>query len=84
MKILYFSATWCGPCKSLAPIINEIATSNNISIEKIDIDENPNLVKDYSIRSVPTLIFEENNKELGRNIGFANKAKLQNLITNLR
>jgi thioredoxin 1 len=62
--LLYFTATWCGPCKKVMPIIKDKFTKiNNMSIYQIDIDENDKLVKKYDIKSVPTFIMIKNNIE---------------------
>jgi len=68
MKYLYFSAEWCGPCKTLKPIMEEV--SKQIPVSKIDIDSNPQYTVEYNVRSVPTVILVENTgKELSRSIG---------------
>tara|TARA_B100001121_G_C18353165_1_gene463441 strand:+ start:30 stop:371 length:342 start_codon:yes stop_codon:yes gene_type:complete len=55
--LLYFTASWCGPCKKMAPIIKEKFTKiNNLDIYKIDIDDNDNICTKYNIKSVPTFI----------------------------
>ena len=64
----YFSATWCGPCKSFKPVINEIA-SEGYSVQFIDIDKSPNTATQYSVMSVPTVIIEENGSEVDRFVG---------------
>jgi len=66
-KILRFTATWCGPCKSLNEILNRIET--NIPIEVIDIDKNVDIATEYGIRSVPTMIMVEDNNILKKMIG---------------
>ena len=64
----YFSATWCGPCKSFKPVINEIA-SEGYSVQFIDIDQSPNTATQYNVMSVPTVIIEENGVEVDRFVG---------------
>ena len=66
--IKYFSATWCGPCKSFKPVMNEIA-SEGYSVQFIDIDQSPNMATQFSVMSVPTVIIEENGIEVDRFIG---------------
>ena len=62
--LLYFTASWCGPCKKMMPIIEGKFTKiNNMSIYKIDIDDNDVLVKQYNIKSVPTFIMIKDNME---------------------
>ncbi len=64
----YFSATWCGPCKVFKPLMTEIASEGN-SVQFIDVDEQQNLASQYGIRSVPTVVIEENGNEVDRFIG---------------
>ena len=66
--IKYFSATWCGPCKSFKPVMNEIA-SEGYSVQFIDIDQSPNMATQFSVMSVPTVIIEENGVEVDRFVG---------------
>ena len=64
----YFSAVWCGPCKAFKPVINEIA-SEGYSIEFIDVDQEQNKATKYGVRSVPTVVIEENGIEVDRFVG---------------
>ena len=64
----YFSATWCGPCKSFKPVMNEIV-SEGYSVQFIDIDQSPNTATQYNVMSVPTVIIEENGVEVDRFVG---------------
>ena len=66
--IKYFSATWCVPCKSFKPVMNEIA-SEGYSVQFIDIDQSPNMATQFSVMSVPTVIIEENGIEVDRFVG---------------
>ena len=78
-----FWATWCGPCKMMAPIVEKLAeriTSNNIKIGKIDVDENPNLAQEYEIMSIPTFILFENGKVKNKSVGMQDIASLEELI----
>ena len=69
MKIAkYFTATWCGPCKAFKPIILELISEGyNITIH--DVDENQELASKYGVRSIPTMVIEENGVEVDRFIG---------------
>ena len=64
----YFSATWCGPCKAFKPVMNEIA-GEGYSIEFIDVDQEQNKATKYAVRSVPTVVIEENGIEVDRFVG---------------
>ena len=64
----YFTATWCGPCQSFKPVMNEIA-SEGYSIEFIDVDQEQNKATKYAVRSVPTVVIEENGIEVDRFVG---------------
>jgi len=77
LKVLYFSTTWCGPCKAMAPIITEAA--NSLDIQKIDAEQNPDLTRQYSVTTVPTFIFLKNGQEVGRKSGAMRKADFDNL-----
>ena len=76
----YFSATWCGPCKTFKPVMNEIAGEGH-SVQFIDIDQSQDLAAKYNVRSVPTTVIEENGIEVDRFIGAIPKQQvLQKLI----
>lgn len=74
MRILFFSANWCGQCKIVKPKFIDICKSNNFTnYEIIDVDENAEKVDDYNIKNLPTaiFIFSENNKNIAiRALGF--------------
>jgi thioredoxin 1 len=69
MKYLYFTASWCGPCKMLGPIIERVKNSG-INIQKIDVDTNNDLVSQFGIRNIPTVVLtDDSNKEYTRITG---------------
>ena len=74
-RILRFTASWCGPCKSLAQNL-EIANLN-MPIEVVDIDVHPELAQEYGIRGVPTLVMLEENNEVKRVVGSKTVNQLQ-------
>lgn len=75
-KILYFSAAWCGPCKTLGPIIESL--SGQINYDKIDVDNNQDLSIEYGVRNIPTLVLVENGEAKGRLVGIQSKESILN------
>lgn len=77
-----FSATWCGPCKALSPIIGQIAdeTVGKYKVAKVDIDDSPKLATRYGIRGVPTVMVFKNGEKCGQHVGVTNKATLLKLL----
>ena len=76
-KLLYFSAAWCGPCKTLGPIVESL--SGQINYEKVDVDNNQDLPIQYGVRNVPTLILlDETGETKGRLVGIQSKDAILN------
>lgn len=77
-----FYATWCGPCKALAPILKEVKDSlgERISILKIDVDKNQTLASHYQVRGVPTMILFKNGQQLWRQSGVLSKENILQVI----
>lgn len=68
MKYLYFSAPWCGPCKQLAPKMEEVAET--VTVEKILVDDNHEMTEQFKVRNIPTVILvSDNNTEIERFVG---------------
>ncbi len=79
--ILDFWASWCGPCKMLAPIIEEIANERtDITVGKVNVDEQPDLASKFGIFSIPTLIVFENGKEVNKAVGYMDKDQVLDLL----
>ncbi len=70
-SLLYFSASWCGPCKSMSPIVEGISSmmSDRFNTVKIDIDSTPVIAADYGIRSVPTMMLVKDNEIIDQRVG---------------
>ncbi|MGH6883899.1 thioredoxin TrxA [Hypericibacter sp.] len=77
-----FWAEWCGPCKMIAPALEEIATSMNgrVTIAKINIDENPNTPRKYGVRGIPTLMLFKDGQVAATKIGALPKNKLSEWV----
>jgi len=77
-----FWAEWCGPCKSLAPALEDASNdlSEKIAVYKLNIDENPVAPQKYGVRGVPTIVFFRNGEEAGRQVGLLPKSKLYEKI----
>ena len=81
--LVYFFATWCGPCKMLSPILEEMANErSSVKIVKVDIDESMDLARRYGIMSVPTLLLFKDGKLISQTTGFMPKTDLENWINN--
>jgi thioredoxin 1 len=80
--LIDFFAEWCGPCKTMSPILKETKSKlgDKITIIKIDIDKNPEAAATYQVRSVPTLMFFKNGKQLWKQSGIVQSNELVNLF----
>jgi len=67
-KFLYFSADWCGPCRQLGPVMEEINNSG-YPVQKINIDNNPELAQKFGIRNIPTVILTIDDRDVARKVG---------------
>lgn len=84
MKLYHFTATWCKPCEKLAPVLEEFLGENpDIDYIKIDVDDQGYIAQQNNVMSVPTLIIKENDVEVKRHKGVANKETLRGLFDGL-
>lgn len=77
-----FTATWCGPCKAIAPFIDQLADEyqGKFRVAKIDVDESPNIASKYGIRGVPALYVFKGGEVVATQVGAAPKAKIAELM----
>ncbi len=82
LVLVDFYATWCGPCKAMAPMLEKLATAMNgeVKIIKVDVDKNREAAAKYSIRSVPTLILFKSGNPVWKESGVVPIAKLKEII----
>jgi thioredoxin 1 len=79
--LIDFYAEWCGPCKMIAPIVHELAEENpDITVVKVDVDEETPLALEFGVQSIPTLVVMKNGKVANKAIGFRSKEQLLELI----
>ena len=78
-----FWATWCGPCRMVAPIVEEIASENNgkLKVAKVDVDANPETAQQFGVMSIPTLIVFKGGQPVERLVGYMPKAKLMQALS---
>ncbi len=82
VHIVDFYAEWCGPCKMLMPILEDI--SNNVSIIKVDVDAHGDIAQEYGIMNVPTLLFVKDGKVKSKSSGFQSKEMILKNIEDLK
>ncbi|WP_165249128.1 thioredoxin [Adlercreutzia sp. ZJ141] len=77
-----FYATWCGPCKMMAPVLDEVAAELPVdrAVYKLDIDANQALARRFAVMSVPTLMVFEQGKEVDRAVGVQPKARIEAML----
>ena len=75
-----FWAAWCGPCRAVAPVLEQVADEGDVTLMKVNIDENPGLAARYGIRSIPTILFVKDGEVVDRVVGAASKAAFQKII----
>jgi thioredoxin 1 len=85
IKVIKFSATWCGPCKTLAPVYNEAKSEiSGVSFQEVDVDSDSASAIKYNVRSVPTIVIEKDGSEVKRISGMTSKTALTSLINSYK
>ena len=75
-----FTATWCGPCKTQATILDKVAEQGDFVVAKVDVDDSPDLAARFAVRGMPTLLVFQDGKETGRRLGLASEAAVLTLV----
>ena len=77
-----FWAVWCGPCKMMHPVIDELAAdfAGKAIIGKLNVDENPEVCEEFGIMNIPTILFFKNGELVNRSVGYTPKPRLQPLV----
>lgn len=73
IKIKYYSAPWCAPCKMFSPVVEAVCRENNYELEKVDIDADPQSAKDAGVRGVPTVVMENDGDVKATLVGSSTK-----------
>jgi len=83
--VVDFWAEWCGPCKMLGPVIEELSGDfeGKVVVGKVDVDANQDFASQYGVRSIPTVLIFQNGEIVGRQVGVAPKQTYTDLINNL-
>ena len=81
--LIDFWASWCGPCKMVSPIVDEIATEHpEIKVGKVNVDDEPELAGQFGVMSIPTLLMIKEGKVAAQSVGFRPKAQLEEILLN--
>lgn len=82
LSIIDFWAEWCGPCRLIGPIVEQIGEEyeGRVKVGKLDVDANPEVSMKYGIRSIPTILFLKNGEIVDKHVGTTTKAKLEEKI----
>lgn len=79
--VIDFSAVWCGPCKMIAPIVDELAEEmGDVSFFNIDVDENPDLAQQFQVMNIPSIFLLKKGEVVDRTVGFQPKEQLKSWI----
>ncbi|MCR4831180.1 MAG: thioredoxin [Pseudobutyrivibrio sp.] len=83
VSVLDFNATWCGPCKMLAPVLEEVSEdfAGKANFYSVDTDENPDLAREYGIMNIPAIVVIKDGEKVDMNVGFVPKEVLSDFVS---
>ncbi len=83
VSVLDFNAVWCGPCKMLGPVLEEVSEElgDKVNFYSVDTDDNPDLAQEYGIMNIPALVVLKDGQKVDMNVGFVPKEALTDFIT---
>jgi thioredoxin 1 len=83
--VLKFSALWCSPCSTIAPIVEELSNQfeGKLVVSSIDVDENPKICNEFQIRNIPTILFFKNSEIIDKQVGAISKSELEKKFNNV-
>jgi len=85
LKVTKFSAAWCGPCKVLAPIFEQVKSEvSDVAFQEVDVDAESSLAIQYKVRGVPTIVIEKDGQEVKRIVGGTTQALLTSTINSFK
>ena len=78
-----FWAEWCGPCRMISPILEQLANSleGKVKVSKLNVDQNPEIAAEYNIQSIPSLVLFKNGKEINRIVGLSSREKHEKFVS---
>lgn len=84
LVVVDFYAPWCGPCRMLGPVLEEVEQSENVKVVKVNTDQSPSLATEYNVSALPTVVFLSEGQEVDRFVGLKDKEDIQKQLNELK